>query len=69
MATTKGMDEWLGRPAEYPDVRRALQLVLMALFGMSAEEAVEFSPHGFRHVLISCGQQVRADLECLGHWS
>ena len=69
MSTTKGMDEWLGRPAEYPDVRRAFYLVLMALFGMSAEEAVEFSPHGFRHVLISCGQQVRADLECLGHWS
>ena len=43
--------------------------------GMSADEAVTYNPHGFRHVLVSAGQQFRHydvikedDLEVIGHW-
>ena len=70
------MDLWLDRPADYADTRRALHLVLMLACPMSATEAVEYNPHGFRHLLVSVGQQLRSfgvvsesDLERLGHWS
>ena len=43
---------------------------------MNSVEAVQFNPHGFRHILVSIGQQLRfqnivseRDLERLGHWS
>ena len=43
--------------------------------GMSASHAAEFNPHGFRHLLLTMGQQFRtlgvvaeSDLERLGHW-
>jgi len=69
------MDSWLNRPAEYADVRRGLHLLLMSQYGMTASEAASYSPHGFRHLLITIGQQLRTlgvvtegDIERLGHW-
>ena len=75
-AANGAMDQWLDRPAEYDDVRRALHLTLVLACSLSAAEAVLYNPHGFRHLLVSVGQQLRAfgvvsesDLERLGHWS
>jgi hypothetical protein len=74
-APTASLDGFLPRPAEYADMRRSLHVILMIL-GMNANAAVEYNPHGFRHVLVSAGQQLRSqgvvdegDLERLGHWS
>ena len=70
------MDGWCDRPTDYADIRRALHLMLVALFGMKPADAVSFNPHGFRHVLVSLGQHFmpfgvisEPDLELLGHWS
>jgi len=70
------MDDWLERPAEYADIRRSLHLLLIAFLGLPPGEAVTYNPHGFRHTLVSIGQQLRSygiisepDLEILGHWS
>ena len=69
------MDAWLPRPAEYDDFRRALHFLLIKYANKSPEEAVGYAPHGFRHVLIVAGQQLRSQgvvdqegLEALGHW-
>ena len=42
---------------------------------MTPRDAVEYTPHSFRHVLIVAGQQLRSsgvvrseDIESLGHW-
>ena len=74
-AASATMDSWLPRPAEYDDIRRTLHLILVTLCGMSTEQAAEYNPHGFRHLLLTMGQQLRtlgvvaeADLERLGHW-
>ena len=74
-AASATMDSWLPRPAEYDDIRRALHLILVTLCGMTAAQAAEHNPHGFRHLLLTMGQQLRtlgvvaeADLERLGHW-
>ena len=76
LAPSATMDRWLDRPAEYADVRRALHFILMSQCGMTASEAVTYSPHGFRHLLITIGQQLRTqgvvtegDIERLGHWA
>ena len=75
-APTAALDDWLQRPAEYADVRRGLHLILMVSFGMPAIDAVVYNPHGFRHVMVTAGQQLRAlghladaDMEVLGHWT
>ena len=75
LAASSSLDSWINRPAEYADIRRALHLVLMSQCGMSSSEAVSYSPHGFRHLLITIGQQLRTlgvvsedDIERLGHW-
>jgi hypothetical protein len=67
-------DEWLPRAAEYSDARRMLHLVLMIYFGFSATDAVSYNPHGFRHILVTAGQQLKhygivaeEDLDLLGH--
>ena len=74
-ATNNAMDSWLPRAAEYGDFRRALHLLLVTYARLPADTAVEFTPHGFRHVLIIAGQQLRQEglvqaegLESLGHW-
>jgi hypothetical protein len=74
-AVTATMDGWLDRPAEYADIRRALHLILITFLGIVPQEAVTFNPHGFRHIMVSIGQQLRPfgivseeDLERLGHW-
>ena len=75
LACSSSMDSWINRPAEYADVRRGLHIILMSQCGMSSSEAVSYNPHGFRHLLITIGQQLRtlglvceADIERLGHW-
>jgi hypothetical protein len=74
-APSASLDGFLERPAEYGDMRRSLHVVLMIL-GMNAQSAVEYNPHGFRHVLVSVGQQLRSlgiveegELERIGHWT
>ena len=74
-AANNAGDEWTDRPAEYGDVRRMLHLMLIMYMGVEAEVAVTFNPHGFRHVLVTAGQQLKSygvvkeeDLERLGHW-
>ena len=59
LAASSPMDSWLNRPAEYADVRRGLHLILMSQCGMTASEAVSYSRHGFLHLLITIGQQLR----------
>ena len=54
-AANGAMDAWLDRPAEYIDARRALHFILMLACRLKAEEAVEYNPHGFRHILVSAG--------------
>ena len=75
-ATSAHMDGWLDRPAEYADLRRSLHLLLMVYFGLSPEQAAEYNPHGFRHVMVGAGQQLRSlgqyqkeDIGRLGKWS
>ena len=69
-------DARLERPADYGDVRRMLHMMLMFYMDVKAEDAVTYNPHGFRHVLVTAGQQLKAygivseeDLDRLGHWS
>jgi hypothetical protein len=69
-------DAWLGRPAEYADVRRALHFILHSQCNLSIEEAISYNPHGMRHFMIDSGQQLRAlkicsaeDIEKFGHWN
>ena len=75
-AANGAMDQWLDRPADYTDTRRALHFTLMLACSFSAAEAVQFNPHSFRHILVSVGAQLRGqnivderDSERLGHWS
>ena len=75
-APNSSFDAWLGRPAEYADIRRSLHFIIFTFLGYDAETAVEFNPHSFRHFLVESGQQLRAlkvctdtDLEKLGHWA
>ncbi len=74
-AANSSLDEWLSRPAHYEDFRRALHLLLMKYVDMSADEAVRYNPHSFRHFLVTAGTQLRFQgalvsegLESLGHW-
>ena len=76
MAPNATYDEWLGRPAEYHDIRRGLHFLLSIQLGMPIQEAVEYNPHSFRHFMVEAGNQLRAikvcsddDLERVGHWS
>jgi len=69
-------DAWLGRPAEYADVRRALHFILHSQCNLSIEESIAYNPHGMRHFMIDSGQQLRAlkicsaeDIEKFGHWN
>lgn len=69
-------DKWMQRPASYADARRMLHLLLMAHGGLSAEQAVKYNPHGFRHVMITSAQQLKqfgvvqdADLNVVGQWA
>ena len=75
-APNSSCDDWLDRPASYPDLRRCLHFLLHMHHGMALDEAVTFNPHSFRHFLVESGQQLRclkicddADLERLGHWA
>ena len=74
-APNSSLTGWMQRPCEYAHVRRALHTLLLAV-GLAADEAVQFNPHGLRHVLVTSGQQLRSlglmtedDIERLGHWS
>ena len=71
LAGSSSLDSWINRPAEYAEVRRAFHVILMSQCGMSAS----YSPHAFRHGIITIGQQLRTlgvvsedDIERLGRW-
>ena len=75
-APNGAIDSWLHRPAESGDARRALRFVLMLACRFKSEQAVQFNPCGFRHILVIAGQQPKAfgivsegDLEKLGRWT
>jgi len=63
-APNSSFDEWLPRHAEYHDIRRSLHFILHSCMGLSVEEAVDFTPHSFRHFLVEAGQQLRAIKAC-----
>jgi hypothetical protein len=51
-------------------------LILLLYFGLSPAEVAEYSPHGFKHVLVGAGQQLKSigcysegDIERLGSWA
>ena len=53
-----------------------LHQMLVVYMGMRPEEAIAFDPHGFRHILVTIGQQLKhsnvvkeGDLDRLGHWA
>ena len=69
------MDRWIPKPAGYQSIARAYHCLLMGYCAMPAEEAVEYTPHGLRHLLPTAAQQFRTiglaqseDIETLGHW-
>ena len=69
------MTRWEHRIAEYNDLLKALHIILMEYFGMSAEQAVPYTLHGFRHTMVVAGAQLRQQkmvstegMESLGHW-
>ena len=75
-APNSSCDSWLPRMAEYHDMRRSLHFILHICLSMSVSDAVEYTPHSFRHFLVEAGQQLRAlkecsvdDVERLGRWS
>ena len=66
----------MDKPAAYANVRRQLHLLLILYANMTPEQAVAYNPHGFRHMLVTAGQQLKhhgvireEDLDYLGHWS
>ena len=74
-APNGALDDWLPRLAAYSDIRRSLHFLLVVCCGMSVDEAVTFNPHGFRHILVTAGQQLKSlgllvegEVEVLGHW-
>ena len=75
LAPNSSYDQWLDRPAEYADFRRAVHFLLGFCLNLPLEEAVLYNPHSFRHFLIESSQQLRAmkfcttdDVERLGRW-
>ena len=68
-------DEWCKRPATYVDVRRMMHLMLIVYMGLPTEDSVGYTPHGFRHVLVTAAQHLKIfgvvkedELEVLGYW-
>ena len=50
--------------------------MLVVYINMRPEEAIEFNPHGFIHILVTICQQLKhfnvvkqGDLDCYGHWA
>ena len=69
------LDGRLNRPAQHQVFSRALHLHLMVHGGETPDSAIEYTPHGCRHVQVTAGTQMAsqglladASLECLGHW-
>ena len=74
-APNGALDDWLPRPATYSDLRRSLHFLLVVGCGMSVDDAITYNPHGFRHILVTAGQQLKSlglmvegEIEVLGHW-
>ena len=75
LAPSSAYDQWLQRPAEYSDFRRAVHFLFHTYLGMTQEMAICYNPHSFRHFLIESAQQLRAmkycstdEVERLGRW-
>ena len=60
------------KPAEHADMTNMLRVIVMkAPFSMTADEAVEWTPHGPRHFIPSVARNLGMSDEivnCLGHW-
>ena len=72
----QALDAWSPRMATYNDVKHVFRAMLRTQCGFSVAEAAKSTPHGFRHVLVSAGAQLRRlgsvetrGLETLGHWT
>ena len=70
------LNAWSPRKAVYHDIGRAMRALLVTQCGLSAEDATGLTPHGFRHLLVTAGVQLRrqghADkfgVGTLGHWN
>ena len=69
------LDSWLHRRANYGDIARALQAILVTVAGVPRELASALTPHSFRHFLVGPGRQLQIQglvtvegMESLGHW-
>ena len=72
----QALDAWSPRIATYNDVKDVFRAMLWTQCGFSVAEAAKLTPHGFRHVLVSAGAQLRRQgfvdtrgLGALGHWT
>jgi hypothetical protein len=72
----QALDAWAPRIATFNDVERVFRAMLCTQCGFSVAEASKFTPHGFRHVLVTAGAQLRRQgfvdtrgLGTLGHWT
>ena len=60
----------------YHDIGRAMRALLVTQCGLSVEDAIRLTPHGFRHLLVTAGVQLRRQghvdtcgLGTLGLWN
>ena len=72
----RALDAWSPRMATYNDVKDVFRAMLCTQCGFSVAAAAELAPHGFRHILVSAGAQLRRQgfvdtrgLGTLGHWA
>lgn len=48
---------WLNRTPEHRAVQMLTHLLLVEYCGVKPVGAIRYNPHGFRHIMVSCGQQ------------
>ena len=70
MIQTPGMCRFRLNIALYSDARSMLMRLLL-LIGMPQREAMEYTPHSFRHCMPTLARQLhipREDVADIGHW-
>ena len=55
----QALDAWYPRMATYNDAKGVFRAMLCTQCGFSVAAAAELAPHGFRHILVSAGAQLR----------
>ena len=70
---TPTMSGFQDRPASFSDALHATRFIMVKELGMTPEEACCYSEHGWRHVIITAGRQLKNPLTRdqqneVGHW-